>query len=74
MSQVVRNLVDEFDGFLKGKHFLIHDRDPLYTRDFRARLGSASVESVRLPARSPNLIACHSRLGGLLNHYARRVA
>ncbi len=136
MSQVARNLVDEFDGFLKGKRYLIHDRDPLYTRDFRARLSSAGVESVRLPARSPNLnayaerfvlsiksecldrmvllgerhlrravaeyvehyhrershqglgnrliggepqsglgpITCHPRLGGLLNHYARRAA
>ncbi len=136
MSQVARNLVDEFDGFLKGKRYLIHDRDPLYTRDFRARLSSAGVESVRLPARSPNLnayaerfvlsiksecldrmvllgerhlrtavaeyvehyhrershqglgnqliqreprsgsgpITCHSRLGGLLNHYEREAA
>ena len=32
MSQVARNLVDEFDGFLRGKRYLIHDRDPLYTR------------------------------------------
>jgi transposase InsO family protein len=57
MSQVARNLVDEFDGFLKGKRHLIHDRDPLYTRDFRALLSSAGVKSVRLPARSPNLNA-----------------
>jgi len=136
MSRVARNLVDEFDGFLNGKRYLIHDRDPMYTRDFRARLSSAGVESVRLPARSPNLnasaerfvlsiksecldrmvllgerhlrtavaeyvkhyhrershqglgnrliegerqsgsgpITCHPRLGGLLNHYARRAA
>ena len=57
MSQVARNLVDEFDGFPKGKRYLIHDRDPLYTRDFRARLSGAGVDSVRLPARSPNLNA-----------------
>jgi len=61
MSQVARNLVDEFDGFLKGERYLIHDRDPLYTRDFRARLSSAGVESVRLPARSPNLNAYAER-------------
>jgi transposase InsO family protein len=57
MSQVARNLVDEFDGFLKGKGYLIHDRDPLFTKDFRARLRGAGVESVRLPPRSPNLNA-----------------
>ena len=61
MSQVARNLVDEFDGFLKGKRYLIHDRDPLYTRDFRARLSNAGVESVRLPGRSPNLNAYAER-------------
>ena len=61
MSQVARNLVDEFDGFLKGKRYLIHDRDPLYTKDFRGLLSSAGVESVRLPARSPNLNAYAER-------------
>ena len=55
MSQVARNLVGDFDGFLKGKRYPIHDRDPPYTRDFLALLSSAGVESVRLPARSPNL-------------------
>lgn len=61
MNQVARNLVDEFDGFLRGKRYLIHDRDPLYTRDFRARLKSVGVEAVRLPARSPNLNAYAER-------------
>jgi len=61
LSPVARDLVDEFDGFLKGKRHLIHDRDPLYTRDFRARLSGAGVESVRLPARSPNLNAYAER-------------
>lgn len=36
-SQVARNLVDEFDGFLRGKRYLIHDRDPLYTQDTSER-------------------------------------
>jgi len=36
-SQVARNLVDEFDGFLGGKRYLIHDRDPLYTQDTSER-------------------------------------
>ena len=31
MKQVVRNLTDMWDGFLLGKRYLIHDRDPLFT-------------------------------------------
>ena len=31
MTQIARNLTDEVDGFFKGKRYLIHDRDPLYT-------------------------------------------
>ena len=33
MTQVARILTDCEDGFLKGKRFLIHDRDPLYRSD-----------------------------------------
>jgi len=28
MRQVARNLIDDVNGFLRGKRFLIHDRDP----------------------------------------------
>ena len=49
------------DGFLLGKRFLILDRDPLYTRDFRAALERAGVQPVRLPPRSPNLNAFAER-------------
>ena len=31
MSQVARNLSDAAEGFLIGKRYLIHDRDPLFT-------------------------------------------
>jgi transposase InsO family protein len=61
MSQVARNLIDEFSGFLRGKGYLIHDRDPLYTRDFRALLAKAGVKPVRLPPQSPNLNAYAER-------------
>ena len=46
MSQVARNLIDEFSGF---------------TRNFRALLNSAGVKSVRLPPKSPNLNAFAER-------------
>ena len=31
MNQIGRNLTDAVDGILKGKRYLIHDRDPLFT-------------------------------------------
>jgi transposase InsO family protein len=61
MRQVARNLIDDFSGFLRGKRFLIHDRDPLYTRGFHEILGWAGVAPVRLPPKSPNLNAYAER-------------
>ena len=61
MEQVARNLIDDFSGFRREKRFLIHDRDPLFTRGFRELLQSAGVTSVRLPPRSPNLNAFAER-------------
>jgi transposase InsO family protein len=57
MAQVARNLSDDVDGFLKEKRYLIHDRDPLFTAEFQAILNASGVQSVKLPARSPNLNA-----------------
>ena len=34
MTQVARNLTDGVDGFLIGKRYLIHDRDPLFSNRF----------------------------------------
>src|SRR6516162_2010778 len=61
MSQIARNLTDAVDGFFAGKRYLIHDRDPLYTRDFLAILAGTGIESVKLPPRSPNLNAYAER-------------
>jgi putative transposase len=61
MSQVSRNVTDASDGFLTGKRFLIHDRDPLFTVAFRHTLADAGVRAVRLPPRSPNLNAFAER-------------
>jgi putative transposase len=56
MRQVVRILTDSEDGFLHGKRYLIHDRDPLYkTEGFHETLRSSNIEPVKLPARSPDL-------------------
>ncbi len=56
-KKVARNLNDDVEGFLMGKRYLIHDRDPLYTAEFLGTLGTAGVKSVKLPPRSPNLNA-----------------
>ncbi len=56
MKQVARILTNCEDGFLKGKRFLIHDRDPLYrTEGFHEILQSSGIEPIRLPAKSPDL-------------------
>jgi transposase InsO family protein len=59
--QCSRQLTDADDGFLDGKRFLLHDRDPLFSDAFRETLAVAGVETVRLPARSPNLNAFAER-------------
>jgi len=61
MKQIARNLTDCEEGFLNGCRHLIHDRDPLFSRSFRAILKSSGVETVKLPARSPNLNAYAER-------------
>jgi helix-turn-helix protein len=55
MSQVGRNLCDAAEGFLVGKRYLIHDRDPLFTAEFLETVETSGVKSVKLPPRSPNL-------------------
>jgi transposase InsO family protein len=61
MSQVGRNVTDVVDGLLRGKRYLIHDRDPLFTAEFLNLLAAVGVESVKLPPRSPNLNAYAER-------------
>src|SRR5260370_29876546 len=57
MSQLGRNLTDSADGLLKGKRYLIHDRDPLFTEEFLRIVKDGGVESVKLPPRSQDLDA-----------------
>jgi hypothetical protein len=61
MKQVARNLTDGVDGFLRDMRYVFHDRDPLFTREFRNLLRSARVKSIKLPAHSPNLNAYAER-------------
>jgi transposase InsO family protein len=55
MLQVARNVTDAEEGFLRGKKYVLMDRDGKYSEAFRATLEEGGVEAVRLPARSPNL-------------------
>jgi putative transposase len=57
MSQISRNLTDAVDGFFTGKRYLIHDGDPLYTKDFLSILADVGIESIKLPPQPPNLNA-----------------
>jgi hypothetical protein len=61
MKQMARNLTDGLEGFLAGCRYLIHDRSSLFTPEFVMILGGTGIESVRLPARSPNLNAFAER-------------
>ena|SRR5437879_242983 len=56
MTQIARNLTDAVDGFFAGKRYLIHDRDPLYTKEFLTIVAGFGIESIKLPPRSPNLL------------------
>jgi transposase InsO family protein len=61
MEQIARNLTTADDGFLNGTHYLIHDRDPLFTGAFSEILKSSGVKTAKLPVRSPNLNAYAER-------------
>jgi putative transposase len=54
MLQVARNLLDTENGFLRNATHLIHDRDPPYTKAWTALLKSEGVNSIPIPASSPN--------------------
>ncbi|MEM9109398.1 MAG: integrase core domain-containing protein [Planctomycetota bacterium] len=68
MKQMARNMTDCFDGPLKDKTMLIHDRDPLFTKKFRQILKAAGVSSKKLPPRSPNLNAYAERFVRSIKH------
>ena len=55
MKQIARNLTDPFDGFLKGKQYLLMDRDGKFCESFRNLVGDAGVKPLRFPPRSPDL-------------------
>jgi len=76
MKQVARLLADCEDGFLNKHRYLICDRDPLFTNDFRdiIKTSDAKTKMLKLPAKSPNLNSYAERFvrtikSGCLNHF-----
>jgi hypothetical protein len=55
MLQIGRNLLDEVDGALTGKKYLIIDRGTRYSNRFREFVEEGGTEVIRLPPLSPNL-------------------
>ena len=53
MQQIARNLTDVEEGFLKGKRYVLMDRDEKFSPAFQAILESEGVEAVPLPAEEP---------------------
>ena len=61
MMQAARNLTDIDEGFLRGKRYLILDRDTKYSDAFRSLLVRDGIKIICLPPRSPNLNAFAER-------------
>ena len=61
MTQMARNVIDIGDGFLRGKRYLILDRDAKYSDAFCGVLAREEIRVLRLPLRSPNLNAFAER-------------
>ena len=68
VERVLRRQLDDFDGFLRIHKYLIHDRDPLFTKSMIDMLASASIESIKLPPKSPNLNAFAERFVRSIKH------
>jgi putative transposase len=63
MQQCARQLTDHFDRLLRGKRYLIHDRDSTCTEAFDQYLRDTGVDPVVLPPKSPNVNAHCERVG-----------
>jgi len=68
MLQVGRNLVDTESSALRGKRYLIIDRDTKYTDQFRRLVREGGTEVIRLPPISPNLNAYAERFVRSIKH------
>ena len=61
MAQMARNMTMEDEPFLKGRRFLIADRDTKFSASYRNILKNTGLQTLPLPPRSPNLNAFAER-------------
>jgi transposase InsO family protein len=61
MEQIARSATQESWGHLDGCRYLLHDRDTKFCSSFRSMLAEGGVETLPLPAHSPNLNAFAER-------------
>ena len=61
MLQIARNVTDPLTGALRGKCYLIVDRDAKYCEQFRRLIRDGGTQVIRLPPMSPNLNAYAER-------------
>ena len=55
MKQMARNLTDPIDGFLKGKKYLVHDWDSLFTEAFKGILKAGGITCKKTSVACPNM-------------------
>ena len=68
VERVLKRMTDDFDGLLRNHKYLIHDRDPLFTKSMIDMLALAEVKSIKLPPKSPNLNAYAERFVRSIKH------
>ena len=61
MKQMARNLTAWDTGFLKGKRYLVHDRDTLFTKAFKEILADGGVKCVSTQPNAPTM-NCYSEV------------
>ena len=61
MGQVARSATHEQWGYLRRCRYVLHDRDSKFCDAFRSVLSSGGVQTIQLPAKSPNLNAFAER-------------
>lgn len=55
MKQIARNITTPFHSFLRGKKYLVHDHDSLFTQAFKDILKSSGIKTIQTPPMSPNM-------------------
>ncbi len=74
MLQMARNITDPETGFLSEGMLLLHDRDTKYTSQFDRTLNESGIETLKLPAQSPNLNAHAERfVRSVMEHCLNRM-